>query len=58
MTLAWYLRDEDAESANRERERLLGDGVCVPAHWTMEVCNALLGTVRRGRAHQKSKNRQ
>ncbi|MHB8255383.1 MAG: type II toxin-antitoxin system VapC family toxin [Acidiferrobacter sp.] len=49
MTLAWYLRDEDAESANRVRERLLGEGICVPAHWVLEVCNALLVATRRGR---------
>ncbi|MHB1513886.1 type II toxin-antitoxin system VapC family toxin [Acidiferrobacter sp.] len=49
MTLAWYLRDEDAESANRVRERLLGEGICVPAHWALEVCNALLVATRRGR---------
>jgi len=49
MTLAWYLRDEDTESANRVRERLLGEGICVPAHWALEVCNALLAAARRGR---------
>ncbi|UEN99707.1 type II toxin-antitoxin system VapC family toxin [Acidiferrobacter thiooxydans] len=49
MTLAWYLRDEDAESANRVRERLLGEGICVPAHWALEVCNALLVATRHGR---------
>ncbi|WP_409408999.1 type II toxin-antitoxin system VapC family toxin [Acidithiobacillus ferriphilus] len=49
VTLAWYLRDEDVESANRVRERLLGEGICVPAHWALEVCNALLAAARRGR---------
>lgn len=49
MTLAWYLRDEHSESANQVRERLLGEGICVPAHWALEVCNALLAAARHGR---------
>lgn len=49
MMSAWYLRDGGAESANWVRERLLGEGLCVPAHWALEVCNALLAAVRRGR---------
>lgn len=49
ITLAWYLRDENAETANRVRERLLSEGICVPAHWALEVSNALLAAVRRGR---------
>ena len=49
MTLAWYLRDEDVESANRVRERLWEEGICVPAHRAREVCNALLVAARRGR---------
>lgn len=49
MTRAWYLRDEDAESANQVRERLLEEGICVPAHWALEVCNALLVATRPGR---------
>jgi len=49
MTLAWYFRDENAEVANRVRERLLQEGICVPAHWALEVCNALLAAARRGR---------
>lgn len=49
MTLAWYLRDEDVGSANKVRERLVDEGICVPAHWALEVCNALLAAARRGR---------
>ncbi len=49
MTLAWYLHDEDTESADWVRERLLREGLCVPAHWALEVCGALLAAVRRGR---------
>ena len=33
----------------RVRERLLGDSICIPAHWALEVCNALLVATRRGR---------
>ncbi|MBU2743233.1 MULTISPECIES: type II toxin-antitoxin system VapC family toxin [Acidithiobacillus] len=49
MTLAWCFRDETAEFPNRVRERLLVEGLCVPAHWALEVCNALLAGARRGR---------
>lgn len=49
MTLAWYLRDEDTPFANRVRERLLEEGICVPMHWALEICNALLAAARRGR---------
>ena len=49
MTLAWYLRDEDSEAANRVRARLLQEDICVPVHWALEVSNALLAAVRRER---------
>lgn len=49
ITLAWYLRDENSEVANRVRPRLLHEGICVPAHWALEVSNALLAAVRRER---------
>lgn len=49
ITLAWYLRDENSEAANRVRARLLHEGICVPLHWALEVSNALLAAVRRER---------
>ena len=30
---------KNAEAANRVRERLLGVGICVPAHWALESCH-------------------
>jgi predicted nucleic acid-binding protein len=49
ITLAWYLREANAAAANRVRERLRSEGLCVPAHWPLEVGNGLLAAVRQGR---------
>lgn len=53
IALAWYFRDEDSEAANRVRERLLGEDICVPAHWLLEVVNALFAALRRQRINQR-----
>lgn len=49
-TLAWFFEDETSDW----REALLaslksGDSAVVPKHWPVEVANALLMAVRRGR---------
>lgn len=53
IALAWYFGDEDSEPANRVRERLLDEEICVPAHWPLEVVNALLAALRRQRINQR-----
>jgi predicted nucleic acid-binding protein len=49
LALAWILRDEQHELANQVRARLAGEGLCVPGHWSLEVCNGLLSAARRQR---------
>jgi predicted nucleic acid-binding protein len=57
-TLPWCFADEATEATNAALTRLrTGDEAIVPAHWPLEVANALLIAVRRGRispddAHQ------
>src|SRR5271169_5521160 len=57
-TLPWCFADEATEATNAVLTRLRsGDGAIVPAHWPVEVANALLIAVRRKRispedAHQ------
>lgn len=53
IALAWYFRDEDSATANRVRDRLIDEGVCVPAHWPLEVVNALLAALRRNRIDEQ-----
>lgn len=49
ITLAWFFRDEQSVMANRVRERLVAEGICVPSHWSLEVVNALFAAFRRQR---------
>jgi len=57
-TLPWCFADEATEATNAVLTRLrTGDEAIVPAHWPLEVANALLIAVRRKRispedAHQ------
>jgi predicted nucleic acid-binding protein len=49
-TLAWFFEDETTEWTETLLGRLKsGDEAVVPKHWPMEVANALLMAVRRGR---------
>jgi predicted nucleic acid-binding protein len=49
-TLPWCFSDEATEAANALLTRLkTGDEAIVPAHWPVEVANALLIAVRRKR---------
>ena len=48
--LPWCFRDEASEPTNRLLKRLQKDDeALVPAHWTVEVGNALLVAIRRKR---------
>jgi len=49
VTIAWLLPDEQTATAQRILERVTEDGAIVPIHWQIEVGNALLMAVRRGR---------
>lgn len=49
-TLAWFFEDETSEPTETLLARLKsGDTAVVPKHWPVEVANALLVAVRRGR---------
>jgi predicted nucleic acid-binding protein len=49
-TLAWFFEDETSDWTDALLERLnSGDTAVVPRHWPVEVANALLVAVRRGR---------
>jgi len=49
VALAWYFPDEATEKTDDLREQLVTDAAHVPAHWPLEVANALLAAKRRGR---------
>ena len=49
ITLAWCLGDERDELAERVLEQVVTDGAVAPAHWPLEVANALWAAERRGR---------
>lgn len=49
VALAWYFPDEATKKTDDLREQLVTDAVHVPAHWPLEVTNALLAAKRRGR---------
>jgi predicted nucleic acid-binding protein len=49
ITLAWCFDDESNASADGVLERLLSEQAIAPAHWPLEVANALRTAERRGR---------
>jgi predicted nucleic acid-binding protein len=49
VALAWSLVDEFSDYADAVLERVTSEGAVVPAHWPLEVANALLVAERRGR---------
>lgn len=53
IALAWYFPDENSPTANRVRERLVDERVCVPVHWSLEVVNALFAALRRQRINER-----
>lgn len=53
VALAWILPDESNAETDLLCDRLLQERVVVPAVWSLEVGNALLMAVRRGRIGEK-----
>ena len=49
VILAWCLEDESSEIADAAMRRLVSEGGIAPAHWPLEVANALRSAERRGR---------
>ena len=49
VAIAWCLEDEETDLADSVLERVSVDGAAAPAHWPLEVANALLTAERRGR---------
>jgi predicted nucleic acid-binding protein len=50
VAVSWFLEDENSEYAKEVRGRIPDcELVCVPAHWMLEVVNALLVAERRKR---------
>lgn len=49
VTMAWCFADELSPYTDALRQRLLHEGVLVPAIWPLEVANALLTGERRQR---------
>ena len=49
VTLAWCFEDESSAEADRVLARLEQEEALAPAHWPLEVANALRTAERRGR---------
>jgi predicted nucleic acid-binding protein len=49
ITLAWCFDDESSRAADAVLERLEHEDALVPAHWPLEVANALRTAEKRGR---------
>jgi predicted nucleic acid-binding protein len=49
VTLAWCFEDESSPETDAVLRRLLLEGAIAPAHWSLEVGNALRFGERRGR---------
>jgi predicted nucleic acid-binding protein len=49
VTLAWCFADETSPGADAALERLASEDAIAPAHWPLEVANALRTAERRGR---------
>lgn len=49
VTLAWVFDDEARPETDLLMDRILADDVVVPSLWRLEIANALLTALRRGR---------
>lgn len=54
VILAWCFDDESSDLADAVIERLLSEGAIAPAHWPLEIANALRSAERRGRLDEAS----
>ncbi len=57
VALAWILPDEGSEATDALADRLVRETAIVPAIWLLEVGNALLVAVRRGRLSENERAR-
>lgn len=57
VALAWCFEDESSNLADLALDRLARTSALVPAIWSLEIGNALLGAERRGRLSQAESNR-
>jgi predicted nucleic acid-binding protein len=49
VVLAWSFADEHSDEADAAIDRLLGDGGIAPAHWPLELAQAIASAERRNR---------
>jgi predicted nucleic acid-binding protein len=57
VILAWCLDDESSDLADAVVGRLMLEGGVAPAHWPLEVANALRSAERRGRVDEPALRR-
>ena len=55
--IAWCLDDEASDVADAVVDRLMLEGGVAPAHWPLEVANALRSAERRGRVDETALRR-
>lgn len=53
VALAWCLKDESSDFADRVLERVVAEGGSAPAHWPIEVANGIRSAERRGRIDEE-----
>lgn len=58
VTIAWMLEDEATDRIIAIRDMVEVEGALVPAHWHLEVANALLMAERRGRFDRAYRTRR
>lgn len=57
VTMTWVFEDEESAESDVVLDRLQTEGAVVPGVWPLEVCNALLVAVRRGRLSEEKSER-
>ena len=53
IAVAWCLKDESSAYADKVLELVIEDGAAAPAHWPLEVANAIVSAERRGRIEEE-----
>lgn len=53
IALAWCMPDEDAPAADEVQARVARHGAYAAPHWPLEVANAFLMAIRRGRIDRR-----
>jgi predicted nucleic acid-binding protein len=57
VIIAWCLEDEASDIADVVVDRLMLEGGIAPAHWPLEIANALRSAERRGRVDEPALRR-